>query len=306
MPDLTMHFIFGEDLENALGDNLKLYIAKHRGVYNFGAQGPDLLFFRRAVSGKSRLPKLGSSIHSVKIKESFDFIKKYISETAGYERETLIAYFMGYIGHYILDKTVHPYVFYNQARAKNIYPERTDNELHVKFEADMDSVFYMHRYNQPVSRFSVRKNFKISDAEKNIVSKLYHELLKNVYNTKVYLMSVENSFNDMVTLSSFFYDPVGLMTLSSDGMSKISESAAKLSSHIKRNYVYKDVLNEKKTRWFYPGNRDTVSDKSVYELYDEALSEAAKAVSETINHLDSRKSFFDTDKNFNGETIIEE
>lgn len=306
MPDLTMHFLFGEDIVAELSDSFKPYIFKHEGVFNFGAQGPDVLFFRRAISGKSRLPKLGSSIHEVKVKESFDFIKKYINETAGFERETLIAYFMGYIGHYFLDKTVHPYVFYNQARLKNVYPDRTDTEIHVKFEADMDSVFYMHRMKQPVSRFSVRKNLDISDPERNIIAKLYYELLKNVYGAKVYLLNIEKSFSDMINLSSLFYDRFGLRTFAADSASRFYGNAMKLTTHIKRNYVYKDVLNEKKSTWFYPGEREKTSDESVYELYQEALDGAVKAIGETVLHLDSEKLNFDTSLNFSGVEACDE
>ena len=112
MPGLTTHYLFGlkvlHDISNL---EIKEKVLKHRGAYALGLQGPDI-FFYSARTLSSRFQNLGSTMHKT---YTGDFFKNYITGLdlkTGKEKDILLSYFQGFLCHYILDCTAHPYIYY--------------------------------------------------------------------------------------------------------------------------------------------------------------------------------------------------
>ena len=63
MPAFVTHEIFGTQLFGMLDEPIVELLEYHPAPYFWGLQGPDLLFFRDAVLGRS-MPRYGNLMHS--------------------------------------------------------------------------------------------------------------------------------------------------------------------------------------------------------------------------------------------------
>ncbi len=125
MSSLVTHYFFAERLLPTLPEKAREIIVAYPEHYYLGAQGPDM-FFYYLVSKKH---EIGAKIHSMPL---MDFIEK----NADWIRRGPVlspawAYFFGFLTHFSLDMTVHPYI------------DRVEEKIsidHVTLERDFDRV----------------------------------------------------------------------------------------------------------------------------------------------------------------------
>ncbi len=119
MPSSYTHQSFAENLLSSLPEEIRDIISSYKNAYLLGSLGPDPLFFYKPLS-HSPYYALGDEIHS-------QGIKKTLSGCSIDEKEK-IAFLLGYITHYVLDKNCHEY----------IYRIDKDNQIHHILEAELD------------------------------------------------------------------------------------------------------------------------------------------------------------------------
>lgn len=310
MPDLATHYLFGEKVLELLPQDLQRMLEAHRAVFNFAVQGPDLLFFRKALgkglSIKSSLPSYGGQMHREKIKETLDFMKRYTaskqSETEEYE--VLCTYFLGFICHYYLDKTVHPYVYFLVDSICRRHPERTETSVHVKIEAELDAILYELFKKEPVTTFAVKEHFAIDCRSKNIIAKLYTELLREVYGAEFEVRSVMKCFDEMYNTSRLLYDKTGIVRAASDVLGHLLPITRDVTGHVKPKQVKMDTANLNGNCWHHVQNPSMRSHKSVLTLFEEAKEAVAPVLVKTAAQLDDGCGVaFDTSLNFAGNAV---
>ena len=110
MPGFTTHYIFGMKAYNDLPNNqLKLIIAKYRWLYQLGLQGPDMFFYNIPLLRHRDYRNVGSYMHEHHIRDFFECYLHNLSEiTSKQQREEGLAYFCGFLCHYIGDSICHP------------------------------------------------------------------------------------------------------------------------------------------------------------------------------------------------------
>lgn len=135
MPSCITHQLIAEYAEQSFPPEALSAISEARAYYFLGAQGPDLLFFYRVLSGKeNNLGRLLHRKHRYAVFSAFydllrgDFFR-------GEAREKAAAYIYGYLTHYCADVAFHPFVY--------AYLEAHSGEgfLHQKIENDWDVYF---------------------------------------------------------------------------------------------------------------------------------------------------------------------
>lgn len=290
MPDLTTHTLFGQKVLENLSQPLFDIIKEHYSAFCFGAQGPDLLFFRKAVSifsGKSFLPKMGSRMHKEKVSETLNFMKSYIESVKkdSEEEEILISYFMGFICHYHLDKTVHPYVYFLEESICNHHPERTPLSVHVRIESQLDTVLYELIEGRPISEFPLKRCFAIDTLSKNIIGKMYADLLKEVFEQETSVSEVMKSFDDLLQINALLYDGSGFLPAAADMVGKVFPKTLDLTYHLKPKTVQEDIANLRGNLWHHPKNPALKYRKSVLTLFSQAKEEVIPALEETYSQI---------------------
>ena len=148
MPGFTTHYIMGMKAYNDMPSNtLKHIISKYRWLYQLGLQGPDMFFYYIPALRHRDYRNVASYMHEHHVQEFFEC---YLKETAKIpfrqQREQAIAYFCGYLCHYIGDSICHPYV-YGRIQYDIDNPSMAHHGKHAELENDIDALL-LRRYKK--------------------------------------------------------------------------------------------------------------------------------------------------------------
>lgn len=167
MPGFMTHYVFGKSVIDEMDLDDKS-IARHPKVFNTGLQGPDAFFyFAPCYSMKGGNP--GSRIHN---KDAGILIRNMlISETLikdRKQREICRAYIYGFIGHYILDVMVHPYVY--SALGKRDESGLQNLGRHFLLEHDIDILSCNSFCEKKLKNTRLDRFINITGNEKKIIA----------------------------------------------------------------------------------------------------------------------------------------
>lgn len=310
MPDLTTHYLFGETVYPNLNEDVQNVIDNHRNVFNVGLQGPDLLFFHNVIKSpfinKSPLPKIGSRMHTELIKDVLNYMKLYIGtlESPSTEHDILSSYYIGYVCHYFLDKTVHPYVYYLVEKIHNKFPKQTELSIHVKVESEIDVILYKHFKNLKITQFPVKDILTVSTLEKNIIGKMYSDMIRELFNTEVSVADVMKSFDDLINASKLFYDKTKVLGKVSKVLNSVFPITKDITYHIKPLEVKFDTANLSCNLWHHPLYPEIKSHKSVLTMFYDAKEDVVSVINDLFPMLNSETPIlFDTSLDFHGNKV---
>lgn len=107
MPTTYTHYRFGGDCLRALPEELGAAASAHRGLFDTGVHGPDIFFYYHAVTPNS-VSAYGSKLHHYTGKQIFT---RALGPWHAYrDKETMLAYLLGFLCHFTLDSVCHGYV----------------------------------------------------------------------------------------------------------------------------------------------------------------------------------------------------
>lgn len=107
MPSTYAHRRFGADVLAQLPGPLRNEIEPYRELYDIGLHGPDLLFYYKALESNP-VNRLGNAMHDQPGAVFFERARTVIRNANN--PEAAKAYALGFICHFALDSTCHPYV----------------------------------------------------------------------------------------------------------------------------------------------------------------------------------------------------
>jgi hypothetical protein len=124
-------------------------------------QGPDTSFFYgyniKKRDDKKDINSFGFYLHSINPTDLYHNMLAYAFKNDGEEKEILIEFTRGFVYHYLLDRTIHPYVFYNTGFP---YTNKKYNLNHGFFEGSLDTAL-MKKNNCNISnRKAIKANKK--------------------------------------------------------------------------------------------------------------------------------------------------
>ena len=132
MPTTYTHDLFGKAVYQRLPEEMKEIIMHCRMAYLIGLHGPDILFYYRPFL-KNEINQTGHKMHDEIAADFFLSCKEKYRETGD---QTLLVYILGFICHYMLDSTCHPYIYR--------YMEKTGAK-HDEIETELDRAL-MEKY----------------------------------------------------------------------------------------------------------------------------------------------------------------
>lgn len=142
MPAIYTHVCFGEEVLKVLPAPLVALAEKHKESFYLGTQGPDLLFYHKPFQSKAKNParKKGWDLHAVAPEGFFlNGAKRLLDDKQNYDKDGRFcpdsaeaAYLMGFLCHFTLDFTAHPYIDENSVNGLS----------HGKIESELDK----HRF----------------------------------------------------------------------------------------------------------------------------------------------------------------
>ena len=127
MPTTYAHNVFGKAVMEKLPLELQNIVQENQMAYQIGLHGPDVLFYYKPFS-KNPVSEQGTRMHQEPATGIFLRFKGLLMGDADPE---LLAYAMGFICHFMLDSTCHPFI--------GQYGKET-GARHDELETDFDRV----------------------------------------------------------------------------------------------------------------------------------------------------------------------
>lgn len=191
MPGFTTHYILGMKAYNDLPNSqLKYIIAKYRWLYQLGLQGPDMFFYNIPILRHQDYRNVGSYMHEHHIQ---DFFRCYLTNLgeiqSRQQREEGLAYFCGFLCHYIGDSICHPYV-YGRIGFDAKKPSNHTHGLHAALENDIDALLLMKYKKKKPSQFNQAATICLNGMEMQFISRF----LSKCINETFYPVTFQNNF----------------------------------------------------------------------------------------------------------------
>ena len=274
MPGFVTHHIFGVN-SYRLSENkdIKSIIKKHSKAYALGLQGPDLFFYFLPTSTGMK-PDVASKMHKEKTGRFFyNLIDSCRTICNDDEFEAGSAYILGYVGHYILDTSMHPYVYHRVGT-------RASKEIlgiHFGLETDIDRKVLMHYKGLKMSEFDHKKAVDVTSSEQNAIAKILHKAILATYDIDIPISMIKSAIISFKIESSLIMDK---KEYKHKVISFIEEHTIKhpLLSPLLINEVehMEDPCNEEHKEWCNPWETSQTSCESVFELMDRKAEDYAQ------------------------------
>lgn len=199
MPAVITHHIFGEDVVRALpagiidGDEELL-------AFLLGNQGPDPFFvcFSALPARAIRCHRLAREFQSVRMTRAFMSFRQGVSHLPVGEERIGRAFALGLLGHYALDRMVHPFVFAQQFALMDFSEDlaRSPHEIHAVIESDLDSWLLWEKRHATVIEHPVADNLMRTERIDHAAGALFAQTALDVYGITIGVEEYAGSLRD--------------------------------------------------------------------------------------------------------------
>ena len=163
MPSTYAHRRFGADVLQQLPAALQDQIGKNRALFDVGLHGPDLLFYYHAAKSNP-VSALGNAMHEQKGEVFFTRAHTVVENAT--DKSAALAYVLGFVCHFALDSTCHPYV--------EAYV-RESGVGHCEIETEFDNALMREDGLDPI-KFFTASHIKPSRERAEIIAPFYEGL----------------------------------------------------------------------------------------------------------------------------------
>lgn len=288
MPAMLTHDFFGQDAYGSALKSVNLFTPDERDAFLLGNQGPDPLFYLMLLPPLHEFEELGSNMHKVAPSPIFVSLRRAVDALPEVDKPIGQAYLAGFTCHYLLDRAMHPLVFWWEksiCRAGVDGLDVTDHSIvHAEIERDLDEMVLFAKRNQTIQAYRPYEEvLRGSDNMLRVVGDVYFGSLVGP------LAEEEPSAARVFPLAvacfrvaqRMFYSPGGTKARLFERIEKparrIRYSLVKAMSHRVRAELVSDFDNRDNRPWRNPftGARSTAS---FWDLYNGALDEVPAAL----------------------------
>ena len=267
MPSIVTHHLFAKDIVD------KLQLNVNNNYYIF-AQSHDYLYY-------SLNKKYRSLAHTFHIKNTQKYILniiKYIKDNKQLSNINTLSYLYGTITHYVLDSTMHPYIFYKSG---------LKSSDHREVERNIDALLYEKKTNKLYKDLNISKSIIIHPLFTRNLMRCIDYAYEETYNiknvSKYYLKSIKNA---RVLFNVTSKDKLGIKLFIYKIVDKVFKTKSYcLSNHIKGNESY---LNIRRTKWNHPCIKTAIYKESINDLYDESIKKATNIINSINKYFESK------------------
>lgn len=285
MPGFTTHYIFGMKAYNDMPNNqLKHIVAKYRWLYQLGLQGPDIFFYNIPILRHRDYRNVGSYMHEQHVSDFFERCLKHIGEIhSRQQKEEAIAYFAGYLNHYIADYICHPFI-YGRIGYESASPSAKHHGRHAALENEIDAILLKKYKQKKPSEFNQTASICLNGQELQFISHFLAECINETY----YPITYRNNFRVTPAMvhRSVWAIRFGCRTLSDKSGRKKNSiefiesiflnqpvASAKLVTDTISDY--KESCNLDHQVWCNPWNRSMASNASFVDLFHQTLAKCS-------------------------------
>ena len=293
MPATVVHAYFAQDLNDILPKEIKNKLDVDR-LKTFGQSTDSLMFYNlfSILPGK-KIRDFQKYFHTNKTQDFFVNLINYIKENDYTEDIDVNSFLVGTICHYVLDSTVHPYIYYKTGYFnKNDKSTYKYNNVHTFMETFLDNDMIKRResinpYKFNISKFSFDTS-KFSNELNDTIKYTFKETFDVDNMDKIYYKSLKQMRNsififrqDRYGIKKFFYKLADTFT------SKRVFRFEAISYHYPLNDRH-NFLNENHKLWSNPCDYSLTSEESFLDLYLRALKLAKVMICASFDYINGK------------------
>lgn len=274
MPGFATHYLFGLNTYKSLKYmKVKKVLREHHAAYSLGLQGPDVFFYF--------LPCYlvhSDNIGSITHEKNTGLFLQYLLESRklfpDYEEQRIAeAYIAGFIGHYMLDKACHPYIYWkSKFREKN----SRYHGAHMRLESDIDAellLFYKHKLP---SEFRPESTIVMTVSQRRTIAAILHYAYARTYpELGIHYATMHSAICSMQLGVRALRDSSGRKKVLVRKLEGMILGYPLLSSMIPSDRLCFsfDPLNVLHREWHNPWDKSLTSRDSLFDLMEDAQEE---------------------------------
>lgn len=175
MPGILVHNISADRILEKCSEEIKAIVNQNKTAYLAGAQATDCFYFYKykILFSGWRTKMYGWATHRYRPKWFLKDMATYLKE---HYSDTLFAYVMGYLSHYVVDKNVHPLVLRDapKLRAHTII----EQELEVLYAVRSGVDPFSYSREQYLRNSALDEGFQIGRMHKWLLENVYRKVIR--------------------------------------------------------------------------------------------------------------------------------
>ena len=316
MPAILTHDFFGKDAFDIAAGKLGFSTMEEREAFLLGNQGPDPLFYLAADPLLHRYAKYASIMHKEKTPELLLSMRDAIAPLPLKDVAVARAYIAGFLCHYMLDSTAHPFIYYwqNMLTSQGVegLDESAKNQVHAEIEKDLDeAILYAHLGKTVATYRPYSEVLKASLHTLYVLDRVFFFALLWTYEKPTDTRIFSSAAVDFRIIQHLAYSPTGkkrkLLGHLERTFGTNRFSLIEALSHGARESSDSDFDNRAGNEWTDPFTGE-VRKESFWDLYDHALANVPYALDVFFSpdfNLDTAKELTQN-LNFDGQTLAGE
>lgn len=296
MPNLITHQLFGQEVLKTAPPALQQVVEAFPKEFNLGTQGPDLFFYYNAwpwlnQKKSKELTQVGSTIHQERIGQFFQAVLEDMGDSptpprasenpatsihpAPSTNQAKLSYLCGFLCHWALDTTTHPYIFNQTGYIKT----KEGSANHHRFESHLDYLILQELKGVSLKAYP---GYKLVESDKTTVEAIfdfYQRPLQFVHNYELSTDTVKTALKHFRGIQRILFDPKGRKFRMLHWIEKrILRSPYLFTSMITLplDDSY-DILNKGHRSWQHPCTGEARTD-SFLQLFDKAVTLGTEAL----------------------------
>ncbi len=278
MPSLLTHHLFGQKVLRLYGRAFEENI-NTQDAFIIGCQGPDPFFFCFIGPKPHTYIRFGQKLHIVKVEQSLEEMRRYLGKCPRAEKEIIRAYLTGYLCHFSLDVTAHPYVYAVQKRENEAmgFFDKDTARVHARLETAIDTLLGQTAVN-PHRLLPCNKTVCMA------IGKMYRKLAKSLYGTILPENCFWRAVKSVRTGEHFLRSRYGIKRAVLPKAERLisRHSMYEAMSYSPDTKGISDPLNERHSEWISRADGFVHCD-SFPELFEQAVSKAKRNIDAYFN-----------------------
>ena len=291
MPAILTHDLFGRGVLEDVTDLLGLRSVGERDAFLLGNQGPDPLFYLRVDPLMHKWSPLGGALHECSSAALLVAMREAALRLEGHERQLARAYVAGFACHWLLDSTMHPFVYYWQNGLTSAgvpgLDEDAASSVHMEIERDFDEMALHALTGKTVERW--RPHERVLQASRDVlaaVDKVYFYVALWVFGRAIDPRTFSTGVVEFRLAQRVFDSPSGrkrsvLATLER-AVTRSPYSLVSRMSHRARPEDVSDFDNRGHAPWANPFTGQ-VSTAGFWDLFDAARARVLPTIDELFS-----------------------
>lgn len=282
MPGPITHILLAKSALSLASPGLRALVGRFLGVYNIGAQGPDIFFYYPPAIVSNRLKGLGSQMHDSGAGDFYARVAHAAKKADSPLKEALTAYLCGFITHKTLDDAAHPYIYHETGYLK---PGDKGSRVkvlsnHWHYETCIDTLTLALLTGKKPSEIRLWETVSAEGPVLDPVSETVAKAIGIAYNRRINGGEINGAVNSMRRFTRVMRSPKG-------GLKKVLEAVETgctgkrfLSAliHGDCDNDGTDYMNQSKKAWAAPWDETVGGSQTFMELFNMAAESAAAAM----------------------------